>query len=145
VAEQKTKPTSVSVDEFVESVPDERRRADSVAMLKMMRRITGLEPRMWGSSMAGFGEYHYKYESGREGDYFVIGFSPRKAALTIYVMPGLDRYTDLLDLLGPHTTGKSCLYIKRLNDVDISVLERLLRESYLWMTVKHGKTPARSD
>lgn len=143
MAEQKTRPTAVDVDEFVAAIGDEQRRADATAVLKLMRKITGLQPRMWGPTMVGFGEYHYKYATGHEGDYFMIGFSPRKTALTIYIMPGLERYSATLDQLGKHSTGKSCLYIKRLSDVDMSVLEKLLRDGYSWMKQKYGGAPAK--
>lgn len=93
---------------------------------------------MWGPSIVGFGEYHYKYESGREGDFLITGFSPRKSALTIYIMPGFARYEALMDKLGKHRTGKSCLYINRLDDVDLSVLEELVTRSVEYMTEKYG-------
>ena len=93
---------------------------------------------MWGTSIVGFGEYHYKYESGREGDFLITGFSPRKSAFTIYIMPGFARYEALMDKLGKHRTGKSCLYINRLDDVDLSVLEELVTRSVEYMTEKYG-------
>ncbi len=137
MADQKTKPTAVSVDSFIDSVPDEQRRNDSRVVLEMMKRITGEEPTMWGPSMVGFGSYHYKYESGREGDSFITGFSPRKNALTIYIMPGFERYDDLMSRLGRYKTGKSCLYLKKLSDVDPYVLEELVEQSYEYMKEKY--------
>ena len=129
MAENKTKPTDASVEEFLNAVPDERKRADSFRLVEIMREITGEEPVMWGDSIVGFGSYHYKYASGREGDAPLIGFSPRKASLTIYITPGFDRYGDLLGRLGKFTTSKVCLYVKRLSDVDEAVLRELIRDS----------------
>ncbi|MBK7218464.1 MAG: DUF1801 domain-containing protein [Candidatus Promineofilum sp.] len=129
MAENKTKPTDASVEEFLNAVPDERKRADSFRLVEIMREITGEEPVMWGDSIVGFGSYHYKYASGREGDQGLTGFSPRKASLTIYITPGFDRYGDLLGRLGKFTTSKVCLYVKRLSDVDEAVLRELIRDS----------------
>jgi hypothetical protein len=106
-------------------------------MIAMMKKITGQEPRMWGSSLIGFGTYHYKYESGREGDFFITGFSPRKAALTIYIMPGFSGYPELMEQLGPHKTGKSCLYVRNLEVIDRKVLEKLIRRSVKDMRKKY--------
>ncbi len=129
MAELKTKPTGQSVEAFLQEVSDEQKRQDCFIVLELMRRITGEEPKMWGSSMVGFGRYHYKYSSGQEGDYFLTGFSPRKQNLTLYIMAGFEQYEPLLQKLGKHTTGKSCLYIKRLKDVDLPTLEELIRQS----------------
>ncbi|MCK6630390.1 MAG: DUF1801 domain-containing protein [Anaerolineae bacterium] len=129
MAELKTKPTGQSVEAFLQEVSDEQKRQDCFTVLELMRRITGEEPKMWGSSMVGFGRYHYKYSSGQEGDYFLTGFSPRKQNLTLYIMAGFEQYEPLLQKLGKHTTGKSCLYIKRLKDVDLPTLEELIRQS----------------
>ena len=126
MAELKTKPTDQSVDDFLQTVPDERKRLDSYTILEMMKRATGEQPRMWGSSIVGFGARHYKYESGREGDWFVTGFSPRKQNLTLYLTYALDRYEALLKKLGKHKIGKGCLYVNKLDDVDMSVLEELI-------------------
>jgi hypothetical protein len=106
--------------------------------MKWMEEITGLPPKMWGPSIVGFGTYHYKYDSGREGDMLKIGFSPRKAALTVYIMPGFRRYEELMEMLGKHKTGKSCLYIKKLTDVNESVLKELCQESWAYMNEKYG-------
>jgi hypothetical protein len=129
MAQNKTVPTDQSVDEFLNAVPDERKRKDSFAILELMQQVTGLEPTMWGDKIVGFGSYHYKYDSGREGDMMLTGFSPRKQNLSLYIMGGLENYRDLLEKLGRHSTGGSCLYIKRLDDVDLSTLKRLIDES----------------
>jgi hypothetical protein len=137
MAELKTKRTGASVDAFLDGVTDAGRRQDCLALLGIMKRATDAEPEMWGSSIVGFGRYHYRYASGREGDWFLTGFSPRKRDLTLYVMAGFERYEELLARLGTYRTGKSCLYVKRLSDLDLGVLEKLvsrsvqhLRESY---------------
>ena len=122
LAKIKTKETKASVEDFINSVKDEVKRKDSLAILKLMQKATKEKPKMWGSSIVGFGSYHYKYESGREGDFFRIGYSPRVQNLTVYVMDGFEKRPDLMDKLGKHTTGKSCLYIKRLSDIDEDVL-----------------------
>jgi len=129
MAELKTKPTDQSVEDFLQAVPDERRRGDSLAIVEMMARVTSEQPKMWGSSIVGFGVWHYRYESGREGDWFLAGFSPRKQNLTLYLTQGFDRYGDLLKRLGKHKTGKGCLYINKLDDVDSGVLEELVARS----------------
>jgi hypothetical protein len=126
MAETKTKPTSASVDSFLQGVPDAGRRQDSFAVVELMRQATGEEPRMWGPSIVGFGTRHYRYASGREGDTPVLGFSPRKDALTLYLTLGPDRWRDLLSRLGKHKIGKGCLYIRRLDDVDLTCLSQLL-------------------
>lgn len=129
MAEMKTVPNDRSVLEFLEGVADERRRKDALDLLGLIREVTGLEPVMWGDSIVGFGSYHYKYESGREGDFLLTGFSPRKQNLTLYIMSGFDREAELMRALGKHKTGKSCLYLKRLDDVDREVLKELIRRS----------------
>ncbi|HJU88965.1 MAG TPA: DUF1801 domain-containing protein [Gemmatimonadaceae bacterium] len=129
MAENKTKETSASVSEFLDRVDDARRRQECLTILELMRSVTNLEPKMWGSSMVGFGSYHYKYESGREGDYFLTGFSPRKQNLTLYLMSGFDELGPYLTRLGKHKTGKSCLYIDTLDDVDMSVLRQMIEQS----------------
>jgi hypothetical protein len=130
MAELKTKATRASVSAFLEAMPADRRR-DCKALVRMMKKATKAQPKMWGSSIVGFGDVHYKYESGREGDWFRAGFSPRKDALTLYLMSGLGwpDQADLMSKLGKHKTGKGCLYIKRLADVDVKVLERLIGRS----------------
>jgi hypothetical protein len=129
VAELKTKPTDDDVEEFLDSVQDPARRQDARDVCALMAEVTGEPARMWGPSMVGFGSYHYRYASGREGDWFVVGLSPRKAALTVYLMDGFSRRDELLGRLGRHTTGKSCLYLKRLSDVDTAVLRELVAAS----------------
>lgn len=136
----KTRPTGAGVDTFLDAVENERRREDARTVKAMMERITGWEPRMWGPSIVGFGEYHYRYESGREGDFLITGFSPRKKALTIYIMPGFARYDALMARLGKFKTGRSCLYINKLDDVDLSVLEKLIASSVQYMVGKYGET-----
>lgn len=129
MTEQKTKPTDQDVLDFLNSVEDEKKKQDALALLDIMRDITGEQPKMWGSSMVGFGSYHYKYASGREGDNFLVGFSPRKDNLTLYIMGGYDQYEALMDKLGKYKIGKSCLYLKKLADVDTDTLRELIRQS----------------
>ncbi len=129
MAELKTQKNEASVEEFLNSVADEKKRADSYAILKLMQEVTGLEPAIWGTSIVGFGSYHYKYASGREGEWFLTGFSPRKQNLTLYIMAGFDEYDSLLADLGKYKTGKSCLYINKLADVDLPTLRELVRKS----------------
>jgi hypothetical protein len=140
-AELKTKATEVGVAEFIAAVPDERRREEAAVIDAMHRRITGCEPKMWGPSIVGYGSYDYKYDSGREGTMARGGFSPRKAAITLYLMGNYcDRQEEVDELfarLGKHTVGKSCLYIKKLSDVDLDVLERLVAISWDVMNEKY--------
>lgn len=133
MAEIKTQPTKVSVTDFINSIDDREKRSDARKVAAMMRRATGKRARMWGTSIVGFGTYHYKYASGREGDFFLTGFSPRKQALTVYIMAGFSRFDRLMKKLGKHKKGKSCLYVKRLADVDQGVLEQLINESVKFM------------
>mgnify|MGYP001593734137 CR=1 FL=1 len=130
MAELKTKPTQQSVDAFLQSIPDERKRQDCYTLLEMMQQISGKKPQMWGDSIVGFGDHHYRYATGREGDYFQVGFSPRKQNLTVYITTGFDRYKDILARLGKHSTSISCLYIKKLADVDMTVLRELVARSF---------------
>ncbi len=129
MAEPKTKPTRASPSRFLERIPDERRRKDCKTLVKVMKRVTGAKPVMWGTSIIGFGSYRFKYANGNEADWPVAGFSPRKTDLTIYVMTGFTGREALLNQLGKHKTGKACLYIKKLADVDLGVLETLVRRS----------------
>jgi hypothetical protein len=124
----KTTETRASVQKFLDAVADETKRADSWKLVEMMAAATGAEPKMWGPSIVGFGNHHYKYESGHEGDTCLLGFSPRKAAISIYVSCQLDRHAKLLAKLGKHSAGKGCLYVKRLADIDLKVLEALMAE-----------------
>ena len=130
MSQNKTRPTDQSVIDFLNSVDHETRREDGIALLKMMEELTGEEAVLWGSSIVGFGSYHYKYESGREGDMPLVGFSPRKQSMTLYIMPGFDEYEEMLSALGKHKIGKSCLYVNKLADVDKEVLRRLVKHSY---------------
>ena len=129
MADLKTAPNEASVGDFIDSIEDNQRRADCKELMKLMREITGKRARMWGSSIVGFGTYHYKYATGREGDWFVVGFAPRKQALTLYIMAGFSRFDELLEKLGKFKTGKSCLYVKRLDDVDRDVLREMIAAS----------------
>lgn len=125
----KTQPTMNSIAEFLSLIEDEHRRNECQQLIDLMRQESGEEPVLWGSAIIGFGQYHYRYESGREGDFMRVGFSPRKRNLSIYIIPGFDPYQDLLQRLGKHKLGKGCLYIKRLDDVNVSVLAELVRQS----------------
>ena len=129
MAEAKTRPTKVKVTDFLNKVPDATRREDCFAVAKMMEEITGEKPQMWGPSIVGFGTWRYKYASGREGDWPVAAFSPRKGDLTLYLTPGFQKHAELMSQLGKHKTGKSCLYIKRLSDIHIPTLKKLLKAS----------------
>jgi hypothetical protein len=129
MAELKTKPTGDSVRTFLDGIEDEERRRDCRELAKLMTRATGSPPKMWGTGIVGFGTYHYKYDSGREGDWFLAGFSPRKQDLTLYVMAGFQEFPALMKRLGKYKTGKSCLYVKRLSDIDAGVLDALVRGS----------------
>ncbi len=129
MAELKTKETTESVSAFLNKITDEDRRRDCLAVVDIMRAVTKEEPRMWGPSIVGFGRYHYKYESGREGDWMIVGFSPRKGDLTLYVGGVFDKFPDLMKNLGKYKTGKGCLYIKKVTDVDVKILRKLVTES----------------
>ena len=129
MAELKTNPNDQSVEGFLNKVPDEKKRQDSFAILELMKQVTGNEPIMWGDSIVGFGTYKYKYASGRKGEWPITGFSPRKQNLTLYIMSGFDEYDNLLNKLGKHSTGKSCLYIKKMEDIDQDVLRELISKS----------------
>ena len=138
MAELKTKENDQSVEAFLSSIDDVQKQADCRALVAIMQEATGAAPRMWGDSIVGFGHYHYKYASGREGDWFLTGFAPRKQNLTLYIMAGFDNYEALLGRLGKHTTGKSCLYVKRLADVDMPVLTELVVESVAHMKASNA-------
>ena len=129
MAENKTKPTSKSVASYLAEIEDPLRQADCLTISAMMEEISGSKPKMWGESIVGFGDYRYKYASGREGDWFLAGFSSRKLSLTLYIMGYLEFYTDILEDLGKHKHGKGCLYIKRLSDIDLDVLRTLISAS----------------
>ncbi len=140
MAENKTKPTDSSVTDFINAVNDEGKRDDSRALIDLFREVTGDEPKMWGPSIIGFGSYHYVYESGREGDAPLTGFSPRKKELSLYIMAGFSQYDDLMSKLGKHRTGKSCLYVKKLEDIDLVVLRKLVKLSVEYMKKKYPAT-----
>jgi hypothetical protein len=132
MAENKTKPTKKSVTAFINGIDDKKKRADVKTVAAMMRKATGARAAMWGPGIVGYGQYHYQYASGREGDFLLTGFSPRKQALTVYIIPGFKPFDSMMKKLGKYKTGKSCLYIKRLSDVHEAVLEQLISAS-----VKH--------
>ncbi len=137
MTENKTKPTKLSVAAFVDALTDEAKRADTKALVKLMQRATGEKPTMWGASIIGFGSYHYVYDSGREGDTMLVGLSPRKAALVLYGLTGYPGADALLAKLGKHTTGKGCLYVKKLADVDVKTLDRLVADAFKANRNKH--------
>jgi hypothetical protein len=129
MAELKTQKNEEDVEAYLQSVEHEKRRQDSFTVMALMQEVTGEAPKMWGSSIVGFGDYHYKYESGREGEWFLTGFAPRKNALTLYINGGFDEYNSLLGRLGKFKTGKACLYVNKLEDVDLDVLRELVARS----------------
>jgi hypothetical protein len=138
LATNKTVETDASVGDFLDSVENDVRRTDAMVVLDIMKRVTGLPPKMWGPSMIGFGRYHYRYDSGREGDMMRIGFSPRKANLALYVIARDGRCEDLISRLGKHRSGVSCLYVNRLSDVNLEVLEELIEASWAATTARFG-------
>jgi len=129
MAENITKPGKQSVTAFISGIEDKQKRADVRKVAAMMRRATGAKATMWGAAIVGYGQYHYQYASGREGDFMLTGYSPRKQALTVYIIPGFKPFESLMNKLGKYKTGKSCLYLKRLSDIDEAILERLISES----------------
>jgi uncharacterized protein DUF1801 len=137
-SENTTQPTDADVEAFLAAVEHPVRRRDAHRLVELFSRVTGEPPRMWGSSIVGFGTYHYRYASGREGDMAAAGFSPRKAATTVYLMDGVDAHAELLERLGPHTVGKGCVYVKDLDAVDLAVLEEVVRRSYATLTDDPG-------
>ena len=138
MSELKTKPNQTSVTAFIKEIEDPQKRADAKKVASIMREITGSRAKMWGSSIVGFGRYRYRYESGREGEWMLTGFSPRKQALTLYIMSGFGKYGTLMKKLGKYKTGKSCLYIKRLSDIDETVLRQLIAESVKHLRKNHA-------
>ncbi|MDA0684602.1 MAG: DUF1801 domain-containing protein [Bacteroidetes bacterium] len=139
MATPKTVPHDASVVDFLNAVENPERKADAMKALDIMMEVTGEKPKMWGPSIVGFGSYHYVYASGREGDWPLTGFSPRKQALTLYIMAGFGHYDELMSRLGKHKTGKSCLYVKRLSDIDESVLRELIAASVDHMKSTYGQ------
>ncbi|MEM9839484.1 MAG: DUF1801 domain-containing protein [Pseudomonadota bacterium] len=133
MAENKTKANEASVDDYLDSIDDESKREDSRILMEILARASGEPPVMWSGSIVGFGRYHYKYDSGREGEHMLTGFAPRKAQISVYIMPGFEPYKEQLERLGKHKTAKSCLYIKRLSDVDLGVLEEIATDSVIRM------------
>ena len=133
MSELKTKRNDSNVSEFISLVENETRRNDSFKLLELIAKITKKDPEMWGGNIIGFGRYYYQYESGRNGDWFLTGFSPRKQNLTIYIMPGFSDFSELLNKLGKHKLGKSCLYINKLGDINIKVLEKIIKKSIMQM------------
>ncbi len=139
MAQNKTTPGKASVTAFIKGIEDSQRRSDTKKVAAMMRKATGSRAKMWGASIIGFGSYHYRYDSGREGDFMITGLSPRKQALTVYIMPGFSHFQGHMKQLGRYKTGKSCLYIKRLADVDEKVLNRLIVDAVKYMR-RHYET-----
>jgi len=138
MAEAKTKPTEKTVDSFIATVEDDKVRADCYTIINLMEKVTGEKPKMWGPAIVGFGKYTYKYESGRSGEICMTGFSPRKANITLYVLAGFPGQAELLQKLGKHKSGKGCLYIKKLDDINIDVLESLIKESIKFLKEKYS-------
>jgi nucleoid DNA-binding protein len=140
MSKNKTAPTNISVDEFLQTVTDETKRNDSVRLIQIMKELTGYDPKMWGPNIVGFGTYHYKYESGREGDAPLVGFSPRAKAISLYLYQEFTDKEKLLQQFGKHTAGVGCIYIKKLQDIDIEVLRKLIRNSVEYL---HKKYPSK--
>ena len=136
-ADNKTKPTSVTPRAYISGLDEGRRKREADILLPWFETVTGLKGRMWGPSMIGFGRYHYKYDSGREGDFMMTGFAPRKAAMTLYIMPGYRDMSETLARLGPHRIGKSCLYINRLESVDMDVLAEIVTDGVAYMRANY--------
>ncbi|MFC2126382.1 DUF1801 domain-containing protein [Bacteroidota bacterium] len=137
MSDLKTKRNKGSVTTFLDSVKNKKRRDDSYVVLDIMKEITGSEPEMWGTSIIGFGTYHYKYKSGREGDWFLCGFSPRVQSLTLYIMTGFSKYEEILRQIGKYKTGKACFYINKIEDINLDVLKELIRESVDFLKTKN--------
>ncbi len=138
MAELKTRPNNQNVDDFLKKVSDPAKRKNCHRVLDIMKQITQQEPKMWGDSMVGFGNYHYQYTSGREGNWFLTGFSPRKQSLTIYIMSGFDQFEHLMSQLGKYKNSKSCLYVKKLEDIDLGILKELIAESIKLLSKRYS-------
>lgn len=134
----KTRPTNLSVAKFLSDIEDDQKRLDAFRIYELFKEVSNENGIMWGDSIIGFGQYHYVYESGREGDFMKLGFSPRKQNISVYIMPGFHKFTDELSRLGKIKTGKSCLYIKKLEDIDFEIFKNLVVKSYNYMTEKYG-------
>jgi len=145
MADAKTQSHDGDVPTFLDGIADPQRREDAKAASDLIGQATGASPKMWGPSIVGFGDYHYSYDSGREGDTFVVGFSPRKANLTLYLMNGFEEYGDLLDRLGKHSIGKACLYIKRMSDIDQDVLQDMVTRSYAQTSGSEAATDSEGE
>ncbi|MDN5204711.1 DUF1801 domain-containing protein [Fulvivirgaceae bacterium BMA10] len=139
MAELKTKLNDGNVEAFIDAVGDDKQRADCRVIMDIMKSLTNAEPKMWGNSIVGFGSYHYKYDSGREGDWFLTGFSPRKQNLTLYIMSGFSNYEELFTKLGKFKTGKSCLYVKKLEDIDLDILKEMIVKSIDTISKRYSK------
>jgi Domain of unknown function (DU1801) len=144
MAENKTKPTDASVESYIAAIDDESRRTDCETLVKLMAKATKQKAKMWGSSIIGFGSYHYKYDSGREGDSCLTGFSPRKGDISVYLVANFSGQEELLSKLGKHKMGKACLYVKKLSDVDLKVLEQLVVGSVAEVRRRHDQAQSRS-
>jgi hypothetical protein len=138
MAKNKTLPTQVSVDEFIKSVEQPQKVNDSYRLIELMKEVSGYDAYMWGSSIIGFGNYHYKYASGHEGEAPILGFSPRKSAISLYVFTGLEEHTHLLEGLGKFTMGKACIYVKKLSDINEDILRKLMHVSIQYIRQKYG-------
>jgi len=138
MADLKTKVTEQSVETFLDKVPDEKVRNDCHVLIKLMKKVTGSPPKMWGPAIIGFGKYHYKYDSGHEGDMCIIGFSPRKQNISLYILAPIPGKDDLLKKLGKHKAGKGCLYVKKLEDIDLGILESLIRGTIDFLKKKYA-------
>lgn len=143
--EQKTKETDQSVIEFIESVDNPKKREDAYKLLDIFQETTGFEAKMWGPSIIGFGSYHYVYETGHEGDAPLVGFSPRKAKISLYFAPGDPDREDLLKKFGKHTTGKACVYVNKVEDIDVSVLQSLIKQSVSFLQIKYSNAKINFD
>lgn len=139
MATLKTSPNDQSVEAYLDGIDNEQKRVDSKKIVELMQAVSGQPPVMWGDGIVGFGTYHYKYASGREGDWFLTGFAARKQSLTLYIMAGFDQYDYLMEQLGKYKTGKSCLYIKKLTDINESILKTLLEESIAYLKKQYGE------
>lgn len=137
MATLKTQPNSSSIDEFINGIEEQQKKEDSFTLLKLFEEWTHQSPKMWRDSIIGYGSYHYLYDSGREGDWFLTGFSPRKRNLSLYIMPGFERYDNLMEKLGKYRTVKSCLYVRRLADINLNVLQELISQSVQYLQYKY--------
>lgn len=138
MAKNKTVPTQASVTDFINAVDNDQKRKDSFRLIELMKEISDQEPYMWGPSIIGFGNYHYVYDSGHEGDAPLLGFSPRKAAISLYIFTGLDQHKHLLDNLGKFTMGKACIYVKKLEDINEEVLVKVMKQTLAYLQEKYG-------